>query len=96
MAFLHGFPNPLPSSESGISWNTAKIWDDELEQRHIQRPRTISGIAGLSDVFWLSEQICHFLLCDATVLKHRTAAQIDRDRDAAEKLLIKYMEAQGF
>ena len=95
-ALLQGFPDPLPQSESTISWEVAKAWDDELDRRNIQRPRTIKGIDALSGVFWLSQQICPFLLCDPTVLKYRTSSQKERDREEAEKLLIKYLDMNGF
>ena len=95
-ALLQGFPNPLPQSQASVSWEVAKAWDDELERRNIMRPRTIKGMDALSGIFWLSQQICPFLLCEPTVLKYRTSLQKDRDREEAEKLLITYLEMNGF
>lgn len=96
VALLQGFPNPLTQSQSSVSWEVAKAWDDELERRNILRPRTIKGMDALSGIFWLSQQICPFLLYDPTVLKYRTSLQKDRDREDAEKLLITYLEINGF
>lgn len=53
VALLQGFPDPLPTSESSISWDVAKSWVDELQRRNIQRPRTIDGIDIISGAFWL-------------------------------------------
>ena len=94
-ALLDGFPDPLPLSESDVKWEVAKIWDEELAQKDVQRPRTIRGIAALSGVYWLSEQICPFLLCNEAVFKHRTTKQSEKDREEAEKLLINYLEGYG-
>jgi hypothetical protein len=96
IGLLQGFSDPLPPSESSVSWEVAKAWDDELEWRDVQRPRTIKGMDALSGVFWLSQQICPFLLCDPTVLKYRTSLQEDRDREEAGKILITYLEMNGF
>lgn len=97
MALLNGFSNALSESQpSSIAWDVAQAWDDELERRNIQRPRTIEGIEALSGVFWLSQQICPFLICNSTVLKYRTPSQTAEDRDEAEKSLIMYMESVGF
>ena len=96
IGLLQGFPDPLPPSESSVSWEVAKAWDDELERRDVQRPRTIKGMDALSGVFWLSQQICPFLLYDPTVLKYRTSLQEDRDREEAGKILITNLEMNGF
>lgn len=97
MALLNGFPHSPPISQSrSILRDVAQAWDNELERRNIQRPRTIEGIEALSGVFWLSQQICPFLICNPTVLKYRTPSQTARDREEAEGLLIKYLETVGF
>jgi hypothetical protein len=97
MALLHGFPDSSPMSQStSILWDVVQAWDDELGRRNMYRPRTIEGIEALSGVFWLSQQIRPFLICNPTVLKYRTPSQSERDRDEAEKLLIKYLETVGF
>lgn len=95
-ALLEGFPDPLPSSHDDAHWEIAKAWDDELARKGIQRPRTIRGIDALSGVYWLSEQICPFLLCNEVVRRHRTEEQLEKDRINAEGLLTRFLEDHGF
>ncbi|KAI9802397.1 MAG: hypothetical protein M1825_002779 [Sarcosagium campestre] len=95
-AILQGFPDPLPSSESGVSWETAAAWDEELARGEAQTPRTIRGIAALSEVYWLSENICPFLLFNSTVLAQRTEEQKNRDKESTEESLIKFLSEHGY
>ncbi len=44
------FPSPLPPNSDEISWDVAKMWEDELEQLQVKRPSTIEGIDGVADV----------------------------------------------
>lgn len=96
-ALLDGFSSPLPSSEPDFQWwEVTKAWDDELARKGVHRPRTIKGIAELSGLYWLFEQICPFFLCNETVIKQRTKEQLENDRRETEELLIKYLEERGF
>lgn len=91
-ALLHRFPDPLPASQEDLNWEVARAWDAELEKVGAQRPSTIKGTAQLSGVYWLSEQICPFLLCNPTVVVQRSKEQIASDRKETEELLIQFLE----
>lgn len=91
-ALLHRFPDPLPASQKELDWEVARAWDAELEKVGAQRPSTIKGMAKLSGVHWLSDQICPFLLCNPTVVVQRSKEQIASDRQETEGLLVQFLE----
>ena len=95
-AFLSGFPKPLPSSESGIQWEIAKAWNDELDRCGAQSPNTIKGIANSSGVYWFSEQLCPFSLSNEFVMRRGTEEELKKRRQAIENLLIEFLGSYGF
>ncbi|KAI9760940.1 MAG: hypothetical protein M4579_001316 [Chaenotheca gracillima] len=95
-ALLEGFPTPLPAQASDVNWRAAEAWDNELEHSGAQRPRTIKGIAALSKLYWLSGQICPFLLFNETIANDRSKEQHDKDKEDAEALLIQFLEDHGY
>ncbi|KAI9673234.1 MAG: hypothetical protein M1817_003097 [Caeruleum heppii] len=97
-AVLHGFPDPLPSSksESGVDWGIAGAWDTALACSGAQRPRTIMGIAALSELKWLSDKVCPFLLFNETVVAQRNKEQQVKDKEDTEGFLISFLDAHGY
>lgn len=95
-AFLQGFPNPLPSSEFDMPWVIAEAWDNELARSGAQRPRTIKGIAALSALNWLSDNICPFLLFNETIARQRSKEQSQKDKTDTEGLLIQFLQEHGY
>lgn len=72
------------------------MWDDELARAGADRPRTIKGIAGLSGLHWLAEQICPWPLVSETAVGWSNPAALEAGRKEAEGLLVKYLEECGF
>jgi len=95
-AMLEGFPNSLPPSCKEVQWVTARAWDDALRDRDVERPSTITNIAALSDLFWLSSEILPFKLCNEVVVGNSSPDQLVERRKDAESQLVKYLGERGF
>lgn len=95
-AMLNGFPNNLPPSNDEVQWHAAKAWDDALYKRSMDRPSTIPGMTKLADLFWLSSQILPFKLCNPVVVGNSTLEQLRQRKEDGEKVLIRFLEENGF
>ena len=95
-AMLTGFPDPLPPSNAVVQWPSAKAWDDALRERGAKRPSTITDIAALSDLFWLSGQILPFKLCNEVVVGNSSREQLAERKRSGEELLIKFLDDYGY
>ena len=67
-AMLNGFLDSLPPSNKEVLSTTAKASDNALPDRNVERPGTITNIAALSDLFWLSSELLPFKLCKRSCL----------------------------
>ncbi|KAI9812985.1 MAG: hypothetical protein M1826_002576 [Phylliscum demangeonii] len=98
-ALLQGFanPSPPPSASNNSRWDIAKAWDEELAKRNIQRPSTINGIEALSRLYWLSDQICPFLLSSQVMLMSQwNEERVKKERTEVEERLVNFLEERGF
>lgn len=63
-AKLRGFPSPLPTlahqGDGEIDWQTAKAWEEALEEVGAKRPKTIPGIEGLRKLTGCCAQSCRY------------------------------------
>ncbi|KAI9816070.1 MAG: hypothetical protein M1832_005153 [Thelocarpon impressellum] len=97
-ALLNGFEPPVPSLPSTFlsAWTIAEAWDAELARCDAQRPSTIRGMAGLSELKWLSDNLCPFLLFNETIAAQRNEEQQANDRDRTEGLLSRFLRHHGY
>lgn len=94
-AMLHGFPSPLPASDE-VQWAVAKVWDDALRSRKLQRPGSIPNMVQLSDVFWLSSQILPFRLCSDTVVRNSSPEIVAQWKADGLKRLDAFLQDHSF
>lgn len=96
-AKLHGFPSPLPkSTKNGIDWQTAKLWEEELEKAHVSRPRTIEGIEKVADVDAILRGIMPWRVTNADMMRMQSNEVITRCRNEGEQQLIQMLGRLGF
>ncbi|KAL4797171.1 hypothetical protein BDV19DRAFT_387703 [Aspergillus venezuelensis] len=95
-AKLHEFPSPLPdSTEDGVQWEDAKIWEDALEEAGVERPRTITGIDKVADVDAILRMILPWRLDNEDILRMQSEV-IVKYRAQCEKQLGEMLERLGF
>lgn len=91
-ALLHGFPSPLPASSRSVSWNMAEMWDSQLAKVGAQRPSTLEGIETLSRLYTLLDMICPDMLCNEVIVKQRSRETMEREKEAGEELLERFLK----
>ncbi|QIW99938.1 hypothetical protein AMS68_005456 [Peltaster fructicola] len=87
-AMLTGFPGGLHTTpQDDVDWPVAKAWDDALKERKFECPATITNMAVLADIFWLSSQILPFKLRNEVVVGNSTEEQLRQRKAEGEALL---------
>ncbi|KAI1360899.1 hypothetical protein F5Y08DRAFT_331249 [Xylaria arbuscula] len=94
-AKLHGFPSPLPLT-TGVNWEVAKAWEDELERQSVKRPRTIEGIDKVADVDTVLRTILPWRVSNSDILRMRSEKVIIKCKEENEQQLIGLLERLGF
>lgn len=95
-ALLHGFPDPLPASTEDLDWHVAKIWDDALQEKRIDRPRNIQGIERLSELHWLTTKIAPVRLVNPVlVTRFRSEDAKEALKSKVEGELIDFLTERG-
>ncbi|KAI0911027.1 hypothetical protein F4823DRAFT_587819 [Ustulina deusta] len=94
-AKLHGFPSLLPPT-TGIDWEVAKAWEDELERLHVKRPRTIEGIDKVADVDTVLRTILPWRVSNSDILRLQSEKVIMKCKEENEQQLIGLLERLGF
>lgn len=97
-AFLNGFSSPTPhlSDASMEDWENAKRWDYALSCAGAERPHTMKGISQISGLYWLSEQLCPWLLSNELVISQRDPAELEVGKQEGESKIAKYLTLQAF
>ena len=98
-AMLSGFPDPLPHSpegDSGIHWDVAKAWDDELARSGAAKPSTIEVFDKIADIYWLLDSLCPFMLANEHMRKRKLEEELKVAREEVESLIMKYLQDSGF
>lgn len=88
----HGFPFPLPSNSKIVEWDLARIWDEQLTQHKVSRPRTINGIKTLSWLYALGDALCPSTLLEDVIVRQRTKDSLGREKIDTAKMLSQYLE----
>ena len=88
---LAGFPDQLPPSNDDVQWLSVKAWNDALRARSVKRLNTIENIAALFDLFWFSNQILSFKLCNEVVVRNSSQKQLAARKKTDEELLISFL-----
>jgi hypothetical protein len=94
-AKLYGFPSPLPPT-TGIDWEVAKAWEDELERLCVKRPRTIEGIDKVADVDTVLRTILPWRVSNSDILRLQSEKVIMKCKEENEQQLIGLLERLGF
>jgi hypothetical protein len=90
---LSEFPTPVPEE---ADLELASMWHEELIRSGAIMPRMIPGFSGISDVYWLKEQLCPFTLMHEFTRNRKTANELEAIRKEAEENIDKYLSLAGF
>ena len=91
-ALLHGFPSPLPASSRGVGWDMAGMWDSQLAEVGAKRASTLEGIGPFSRLYMLLDIICPDMLCNEVIIKQRSRATMEQEKEVAEELLERFLQ----
>ncbi|KAJ8123469.1 hypothetical protein ONZ43_g592 [Nemania bipapillata] len=96
-AKLNGFPTPLPeTTEGGIQWDLAKVWEDELEKQDVKRPSIMQGIDKVADVDAVLRAVLPWHITNLDFLQMQPDGATEYFRKRGEEKLIMLLDYMGF
>lgn len=92
------FPSPLPARDgSGIDWEIARAWEDELRKLDIKRPSSFQGIDKVADVEALLGLLLPWRLTNEDALRRNPDEEKRKAlRQSSERQLEEILEHLGF